>query len=274
MSTRVFRLGETARIKAGFEDAAGRLTDPVPDPTVTITDPNGVEVVTNGVTTKQEDGIWYYDYPVPSTADIGLWTDDWTATINGEPITRDLTFTVASASITTGYSKYVTKEFVAEFFDISDINEITDAHMQIGQFWVNSMLRRWGFNPDNYGSTDEDLVAACLFIMGETLSKRGIITWTVGEIEEERFGILSRRFPRWQPMFFFAQGSAEGFFELLPHQSYLMEAVQFIKRFVLSHARDTLNVTGVVVKDTSHRGYGWAYQPEAEQELTEPEDWV
>ncbi|RLC37101.1 hypothetical protein DRH29_03055 [candidate division Kazan bacterium] len=172
------------------------------------------------------------------------------------------------------YTKYITKTLVKEFFDIDDESEIKDEHMQIAQITTNSYLRRYGFDPDKYGSSDEDLVAATLFFIGEILSKLGIITWTVGEIEEERFGILSRRFPRWQPMFFFARGMAQGFYDLLPHETYRMEGIQFIKRFMMSHERDTLRTTAVVKKDTSYRGYGWDYEPSSESEITEPSDWV
>jgi len=172
------------------------------------------------------------------------------------------------------YTKYITKEFVKEFYDIDDITEITDAHMQIAQFTTDSFLRYHGFDSTNRSSADDDLVAATLFFIGEILSKRGIITWTVGEIEEERFGVLTRRFPRWQPMFFFARGMAEGFYDLLPHESYRMEGIQFVRRFVMTNARDTLRSTGEVYKDTSYRGYGWDYEPSSSNEVTQPDEWV
>ena len=170
------------------------------------------------------------------------------------------------------YEKFITKDEVADFFDIDDPDEIKEIHMKTGQFTVNSWLRDLGYEPNNYDGSYEDLFMAALFFIAEDLSKIGIITWSVGEIEQENFGAISRRFPRWQPMFFFARGNAKGFYELLPHQTYHMAAIQFMYRFARSHNKETLRVNEALAKDTSHRGYGWDRTPLAGSEIIDIED--
>ena len=168
------------------------------------------------------------------------------------------------------YEKYITKQDVIDFYDIDDASDVKDVHMRAGQYEVNSWLRIKGYDPDNYDGTYEDLYCAALFFIGELLSKIGVVTWSVGEIEEERFGVLSRRFPRWQPMFFFARGMAADFYGLLPHETYRMAAYQFINRFNRTYDKDTLRDVALVIEDTSYRGYGWNHEPGNDgSELTE-----
>jgi len=164
------------------------------------------------------------------------------------------------------YEKYITKQEVVDFYDIEEASEIKEVHMKVGQFTVNSYLRSTEYNPDNYDGTYEMLFLAALFFIGEELSKLGIVTWSVGEIEEERFGILARRFPRWQPMFFFARGMAKDFYGLLAHETYRMAAVRCIDQFNESYDKDYLPTGEVIYKDTSHRGYGYTYESEDDLE--------
>ncbi|GAF95246.1 unnamed protein product [marine sediment metagenome] len=163
--------------------------------------------------------------------------------------------------------KYISKEIVKDFYAISNINKIKDAHIQYAENWVDSGIRILGFDHTKYDSTDPDLYTAALLIIGELLSKLKVITWTCGQIEEERIGLISRRFPRWQPMFFFATGVAKGFYNLLPHQTWLMEAREYIERFAQSNQRDRVFVPAICKKDTSYRGYGWDYEPQSRTEI-------
>jgi len=160
------------------------------------------------------------------------------------------------------YEKYITRDEVIDFYDIDIESEVKEVHMKVGQFTVNSYLRETGYNPDDYDGSYEMLFLAALFWIGEILSNLGIVTWSVGQIEEERFGILSRRFQRWQPMFFFARGMAKDFYGLLPHETYRMAANRCMEQFNLSYDKDVLYSGPQIYKDTSHRGYGWTYETE------------
>jgi len=67
----------------------------------------------------------------------------------------------------------------------------------------------------------------CLVL--ESLSMRGQIEQSSGDVAESKIGNVTTQFQRWQPMFFFAKGMAQGFFELLPHLTYQMKAMQLVR---------------------------------------------
>jgi len=169
-------------------------------------------------------------------------------------------------------NKYADKADIALFYDIDVVSEITDMHMMMARMWVDSQIRYKGYTPTNYDDTYEELVAAFVYYIGELLANSGVITWQTGQIEEEQIGVMRRSFPRWQPMFFFSRGRADRFYDLLPHQTPLMKARQCIRRFWLTYDKDTVRTSVVVISDTSHRGWGWNYQPTAENERQNTEN--
>jgi len=84
--------------------------------------------------------------------------------------------------------------------------------------------------------TDLDDTRARGFLWGahvcmvlEGLGGRGQIETSSGDISESKVGNVTTQFQRWQPMFFFAKGMAQGFYELLPHKTYLMKAMQMVR---------------------------------------------
>lgn len=79
---------------------------PVPtmaDVLVDIINPSEVEVVTDAAATEDpsppEEGTarWTYDFVAAEDAALGDWTIHWTATVNGEALSSDETFTVGLA---------------------------------------------------------------------------------------------------------------------------------------------------------------------------------
>jgi hypothetical protein len=69
----------------------------------------------------------------------------------------------------------------------------------------------------------------CLYL--EFLSMRGQVHWNSGDVHSQQVGDVKTEYQRWAPMFFFAQGNAPGFYELLPHDSYRMMAFELIRKW-------------------------------------------
>ena len=82
---------------------------------------------------------------------------------------------------------------------------------------------------------------------------------TFGIVTEKRVGNYSTRYGSDMPMFFFAQGSAGPFLELLPHETWRMRGYKYVKgyvdSYVLNHP-DIVNPYARQVFDMSDRGYG------------------
>lgn len=56
----IFNAGEHARVELRIRNAAGALVDPTDTPTITITDPLGVEVTSEDNMTREDTGKWYF----------------------------------------------------------------------------------------------------------------------------------------------------------------------------------------------------------------------
>lgn len=63
----------------------------------------------------------------------------------------------------------------------------------------------------------------------EGLARHGLVEQSSGDVQTAKIGDMQTTFQRWQPMFFFAQGMAEGFYELLPHETYRMRGNRYIR---------------------------------------------
>jgi hypothetical protein len=102
---------------------------------------------------------------------------------------------------------------------------------------VEELLAKAHALPTAYAAiTDMDDIRARGFLWGahvcmvlEGLGGRGQIETSSGDISESKVGNVTTQFQRWQPMFFFAKGMAQGFYELLPHKTYLMKAMQMVR---------------------------------------------
>jgi hypothetical protein len=62
----------------------GTLADPTL-PRLTIRNPSGTAVVQDATPTRINAGIYQYVYAVPLGAPLGIYTDEWTGVLNGEP---------------------------------------------------------------------------------------------------------------------------------------------------------------------------------------------
>jgi hypothetical protein len=88
----------------------------------------------------------------------------------------------------------------------------------------------------------------CFYL--EYLSMRGQIQQSSGDVKTHKVGDVMTDFQRWQPLFFFAKGMAEAFYELLPHETYRMKGFQFMRgwknwKFKKDHPGETRFGTAV-----------------------------
>lgn len=76
---------------------------------------------------------------------------------------------------------------------------------------------------------DFDLIwAGSICMWMEYLCQRGQVQQVSGDVSELKVGQVETKMQKWMPMFFFAQGNAEKFYALLPHDSYRMQAYEFL----------------------------------------------
>lgn len=90
-------LGQTIRLLIQYADQGGNFIDPPNPPSVTIIDPTNAIIVnadsTTGVT-RQDTGLFYYDFAVPTNGKLGIWQDMWSTNVNGFPFNTTLSFDV------------------------------------------------------------------------------------------------------------------------------------------------------------------------------------
>jgi len=72
--------GSTVRLYINFRKNA-ELKDPYDPGTVTLIDAQASTIATGLVPTKEADGVYYIDYAISATAEVGTWTDRWTDVI-------------------------------------------------------------------------------------------------------------------------------------------------------------------------------------------------
>jgi hypothetical protein len=96
----------TVRLVARFVNGNGDLIDPdsgqpiyvsIFDPDHPPFDPDVVDgdaIVLNAVPTKEETGVYYYEYTLDPDAATGAWYDRWTCTIDGVAHETNFSFTV------------------------------------------------------------------------------------------------------------------------------------------------------------------------------------
>jgi len=83
----LFEIGETIRCSIEIRDAAGTLVDPATSITITISNPNGVEVVSAVAMTNDGVGLDHYDYTSALTVVAGEYIVLYIAT-DGAIITK------------------------------------------------------------------------------------------------------------------------------------------------------------------------------------------
>jgi uncharacterized protein YfaS (alpha-2-macroglobulin family) len=89
-------LGSTVRVSAVIRDFDNStLLDPSSH-SLTIYDPNNILKSTVTSVTYESAGHYHYDYPVPASGTVGLWTLYWSITNAGTTSIQDTQFNVIS----------------------------------------------------------------------------------------------------------------------------------------------------------------------------------
>jgi len=89
--------GSIIRLEIQYYDQSGNYVDPSTIPTVSIVDPtNTIIFNASGATgvTRQDVGLFYYDYTVPVNGQLGIWQDVWSVKVGNSPFNSVLNFTV------------------------------------------------------------------------------------------------------------------------------------------------------------------------------------
>lgn len=98
------RVGETIKLRARFQDdlgdniEAGNVFIHVYIPSVETFDPANALLV-SGIPTFLGQGIFEFDYPIPSNAPAGTWHDEWEGNLELQTVSGVLTFTVIDGGI-------------------------------------------------------------------------------------------------------------------------------------------------------------------------------
>ena len=86
--------GSTARLYINFRKNA-ELKDPYDPGTVTLIDSQSSTIVSGLVPTKESEGVYYIDYAISVSAEIGTWIDRWASVVYASglsPVNIDLNF--------------------------------------------------------------------------------------------------------------------------------------------------------------------------------------
>jgi hypothetical protein len=88
--------GEGVELSIQYYGPDGLPLDAEDGPKIKLTDPDGSIIVasTDSGITKEDTGLYTYSYDVSSSADKGLWTDIWTATVDGVILSNEFKFLV------------------------------------------------------------------------------------------------------------------------------------------------------------------------------------
>jgi len=159
--------------------------------------------------------------------------------------------------------KYITKAEILQWVQEIDPLQTTipnrimnGGHTWVDRTLVNMRIRTIPKKSDAIGLLRE---AAACFILSLCCKNR-IITQTTGELMTDEFGERKVQFQRTQPMFFFAQGTAESFHRLLSHETFRMMGYEYCrayKEYYIFFKRGKSYPTGVVVRDKTSRGRFW-----------------
>jgi len=89
--------GQLIRLEIQYFDQAGNYVDPSTTPTISVVDPtNTIIFNANGSTgvSRQDVGLFYFDYTVPVNSQLGVWQDIWSVQVGNSPFNTVLNFTV------------------------------------------------------------------------------------------------------------------------------------------------------------------------------------
>jgi len=97
--------GEDVELSIQYYGPDGLAMDADSGPEITVTNPDGTTIVATTSTgiTRSDTGLYVYTYSVGDSVDKGLWTDVWTATVDGVSLSNEFKFLVVDeASATAG----------------------------------------------------------------------------------------------------------------------------------------------------------------------------
>lgn len=141
-------------------------------------------------------------------------------------------------------------------FSLADINQ---NWIDFAEVKVNADLEDFGIVAPATDYNNFLKYASVCFYLEHSASK-GQIQSHFGDVKSRQMGGVKTEFDPKSPMFFFARGTARGFYALLPHETWLMSARQLIRAYISKHyymQTGKRSITGKIKHDVSTRGYGW-----------------
>jgi len=160
--------------------------------------------------------------------------------------------------------KYAEKEDISYFVKLNDEtfdeSRLTDRFMKMIDARIDQMIISNRLRPVNIKDRFNLLWCAAICMGLEMLCYFGDVKWTTGDIALEHLNKVTYAYQRWQPMFFFAQGAAEPFYQLLPHDTYRMMAYAYVRAYCRDDFFKNYNSpTPIprVTRDNSSRGWSW-----------------
>jgi len=142
--------GESVELSIQYYGPDGLPLDAESGPNIKIIDPDGTILVapTDSGLTKEDTGLYTYSYDVSSSADKGLWTDVWSATVDGVILSNEFKFLVTDEASAVAGAASLGDEVN---FDFSEA-ELTGLNILLKH--LKSRLRSDGKKPsrDEYGA--------------------------------------------------------------------------------------------------------------------------
>lgn len=142
--------GESVELSIQYYGPDGLPMNAVSTPEVKVSDVDGVVIVsaTSIGVVKEDVGLYTYSYTVGSTVGKGLWTDVWTATVDGLSLSNEFKFLVTDDSSAVAGSVLLGDEVD---FDFSEA-ELTGLNVLLK--FIKARLRSDGEKPkrDQYGA--------------------------------------------------------------------------------------------------------------------------
>ena len=142
--------GEVVDLSIQYFGPDGLPMDAEDGPTIKVINPDGDIIIatTSSGITKEDTGLYVYSYDVGSSTDKGLWTDIWSATVDGVLLSHEFKFLVTDESSAVAGTARLGDEVD---FDFSEA-ELTGLNILLKH--LKARLRSDGKKParDKYGA--------------------------------------------------------------------------------------------------------------------------
>lgn len=92
---------ETVQLRVHFRDLSGNLADLLIFPNITIIQPSGNVAInaTSAGVYHLSTGVYGFDYQLGINGEIGVWTDFWSGSLNGNTVTYEMNFVVQNTQL-------------------------------------------------------------------------------------------------------------------------------------------------------------------------------